>query len=86
MGCWFQTALGGATRRGLFSRQHFVGEFQISQRAFCLGIVGKGGQAVAGGFGKAHVARDGGGKQLRAEMFLQLRAHVLGKAVFPYCV
>ncbi len=46
----FQAALGGATR-GLFSRQHLIGEFQISLRAFGFGIVCQRGQAVAGGFG-----------------------------------
>ena len=38
----------------------FVSQVQISLGAFGVGIVGEGGEAVAGGFGEADVAGDDG--------------------------
>lgn len=46
----------------LFSqtRNQFIGQVEISLGAFGVGIVGEGGEAVAGGFGEADVAGDDG--------------------------
>lgn len=38
----------------------FIGQVEISLGAFGVGVVGEGGEAVAGGFGEADVAGDDG--------------------------
>ena len=59
--------------------QQLSGELAIGQRAFGFGVVGQGGHTVAGGFGQADVARDGGGEEFAAEVAAELFAHFHGQ-------
>ena len=52
----------------------FIGQVEISLRAFGVGIVGEGGEAVAGGFGEADVAGDDGIEEQVAEVLFKLFA------------
>lgn len=52
----------------------FIGQVEISLRTFGVGIVGEGGEAVAGGFGKADVAGDDGVEEQVAEVLFELFA------------
>ena len=53
----------------------FVSQVEISLRAFGVGIVGEGGEAVAGGFGEADVAGDDGVEEQVAEVLFELFAN-----------
>lgn len=52
----------------------FIGQVQISLGAFGVGVVGEGGEAVAGGFGEADVAGDDGVEEQVAEVLFELFA------------
>ena len=52
----------------------FIGQVEISLGAFGVGVVGEGGEAVAGGFSEADVAGDDGVEEQVAEVLFELFA------------
>ena len=58
----------------------FIGQVEISLGAFGVGVVGEGGEAVAGGFGEADVAGDDGVEEQVAEVLFELFADFYDEA------